>query len=74
MSVTRSVAKEQKRAESARVGLCLTCAFSRLQGSAKASGNRFYRCKRADEDDSYMKYPSIPVIGCGGYAASTPAD
>ena len=72
--MTRSVGKEQERAEIARVGLCITCAFSQLQESAKATGNRFYRCKRADEDDGYMKYPPIPVIGCRGFAANAPAD
>jgi hypothetical protein len=70
--VTRSI--EDKRAEVARVGLCATCAFSQLQGSTKASGSRFYRCKRADDDPGYMKYPPTPVIGCEGHSPSTPAD
>ena len=68
--MTQNAEGEQMKMEIARVGLCATCVFARVQGSAKASGNRFYRCTRADDDSSYYKYPALPVVGCDGHAPS----
>jgi len=27
----------------------------------------FYRCRRADDDPSFRKYPPLPVVVCRGY-------
>jgi hypothetical protein len=48
-------------------GLCGTCSFARLVRSKR--GSSFHRCRRSDEDDSYARYPRLPVLACLGYAA-----
>lgn len=71
--MTRNAENEQLKTEIARVGLCATCVFARVQGSAKGSGNRFYRCTRADDNSSFYKYPPLPVVDCSGHTPSADA-
>ena len=46
-------------------GLCRTC----LHASVKATnrGTAYLRCTRAAWDDSLVRYPRLPVIGCIGF-------
>jgi hypothetical protein len=58
--------------EGARVGLCASCRFGALQRSAR--GGRFWRCRRADSDPAYLRYPPLPVQRCPGFESSDPDD
>jgi len=49
------------------VGLCSICRFVKKQDTKR--GAFFYRCGRADDDASFMKYPPIPVGECVGFEA-----
>jgi hypothetical protein len=48
-----------------RVGLCASCRFVEVITSSRAS--TFYRCRLADTDPSFRKYPVLPVLACRGY-------
>jgi hypothetical protein len=52
------------------LGLCATCAHVRPTPSAK--GTFFYRCARSSVDRRYPKYPTLPVIRCGGHERRSP--
>jgi hypothetical protein len=56
---------DQRPDERARVGLCLTCQFSRVIVSDR--GSRFYFCERSKTDPRFPKYPPLPVVACAGY-------
>jgi hypothetical protein len=30
-------------------------------------GSRFYRCRLADVDPAFPRYPALPVLACEGY-------
>lgn len=47
------------------VGLCSVCRHGRSQPSAK--GNTFWRCGRSDEDETFLRYPPLPVTECRGF-------
>ena len=49
----------------ASVGLCARCAFAALQQSGR--GSRFWRCRRAEEDPRFPRYPPLPVLRCPGF-------
>jgi hypothetical protein len=49
------------------VGLCATCRFAAVQRSAR--GGEFWRCRRAERDAAYPRYPPLPVLRCPGFAA-----
>ena len=48
-----------------RVGLCLTCQHVDVITSSRES--TFYRCRRAETDPTFRKYPALPVVACRGY-------
>ena len=48
-----------------RVGLCASCRFAAAQPSAR--GSLFWRCRRADRDPAYLRYPPLPVLRCAGF-------
>jgi len=48
-----------------RVGLCASCRHVEVITSSRQS--TFYRCRRADDDPSFRKYPPLPVLVCRGY-------
>jgi hypothetical protein len=49
----------------ASVGLCARCAFASPQAGAR--GSRFWRCRRADADPAFARYPALPVQRCPGF-------
>jgi hypothetical protein len=49
------------------VGLCARCAFASPQAGAR--GSRFWRCRRADADPAFARYPALPVLRCPGFEA-----
>jgi len=52
------------------VGLCADCQFANVQRSER--GSEFWRCRRADTDERFPRYPPLPIRECAGYAASEP--
>jgi hypothetical protein len=54
------------------VGLCLRCRFAALQRSAR--GGRFWRCRRADSDPAFARYPPLPVRSCPGFEPGKPLE
>jgi hypothetical protein len=48
-----------------RVGLCSHCANVQVIENRRAS--RFYRCRLADIDPAFSRYPPLPVMTCSGY-------
>ena len=53
-----------------QVGLCARCLHAVVQESAR--GSTFWRCGRADEDERFLRYPPLPVLGCPGYEEGAP--
>jgi hypothetical protein len=53
------------------VGLCASCRFAARQSSAR--GGSFWRCRRADADPAFRRYPPLPVRSCSGFE-SGPAE
>ena len=49
----------------ASVGLCARCAFASTQAGAR--GSRYWRCRRADLDPAFARYPALPVLRCPGF-------
>ena len=47
------------------IGLCARCRFLRTQTTRR--GALFFRCARADEDGSFVRYPPLPVLECVGH-------
>ena len=54
------------------VGLCSDCRFARVQRSER--GSEFWRCRLADTDRRFLRYPPLPVDTCDGYVATGPGD
>jgi hypothetical protein len=50
----------------ARVGLCDHC--TNVQIIENRRGSRFYRCRLADIDPKFVRYPPLPVLSCPGFA------
>ena len=46
-------------------GLCAECRHALVKGTNR--GTVYLRCTRASWDDSLVKYPRLPVIGCVGF-------
>lgn len=46
-------------------GLCARCRHVAV--TATGRGSRFYRCRRAEADPRYARYPRLPVVACTGY-------
>jgi len=56
-----------------RVGLCASCRFAARQRNAR--GSHFWRCRRADTDPAFRRYPPLPVRSCPGFeSGDVPAD
>jgi hypothetical protein len=55
---------------SARVGLCARCAHASVQRSAR--GSEFWRCRRADSDETLRRYPPLPVRACHAHEPGEP--
>ena len=50
--------------EKTEVGLCAGCKHAATQPGAHQV---FWRCRRADLDPDYRRYPPLPVIRCEGF-------
>jgi hypothetical protein len=48
-----------------RVGLCARCA--NVQVVENRRGSRFYRCRLADVDPAFVRYPPLPMLSCSGF-------
>jgi hypothetical protein len=46
-------------------GLCARCAHAARQDTAR--GSVFWRCRRAETDPRFVRYPRLPVLACPGY-------
>ena len=47
------------------IGLCAACRHAHVVQSSR--GSAFYRCRRAESDPRFPKYPRLPVLRCAGY-------
>jgi hypothetical protein len=45
-------------------GLCATCVHRELKASARSV---FLRCRLADTDPRFPRYPPLPVLACPGW-------
>ena len=52
------------------VGLCSTCRFAAVQRSRR--GGAFWRCRRAETEPTFSRYPPLPVARCAGFARGEP--
>ena len=48
-------------------GLCDRCLNAEIVRSKRS---RFLRCRLADRDPRFAKYPRLPVVACDGFAAA----
>ena len=46
-------------------GLCGTCGERVIVRNTR--GSAFWLCGRSRRDDSFARYPRLPVLECGGY-------
>jgi hypothetical protein len=53
------------------IGLCARCRHAAAQRSAK--GSEFWRCRLADEDAAFLRYPPLPVRDCRGFVEGAPS-
>lgn len=47
-------------------GLCADCRHAQLLASKRS---QFLRCRKADDDPRFARYPALPVVACDGYEA-----
>jgi hypothetical protein len=52
-------------------GLCRKCGHAQRVRTAR--GSTFLRCRRADTDPRYVRYPPQPVLSCSGFEPDSPA-
>ena len=55
--------------ELARVGLCARCAHVHVIENRR--GSHFYRCRLADVDPAFRRYPPLPVLSCPGFTTES---
>lgn len=46
-------------------GLCAGCAWARRIRSSR--GSEFWKCGRSEVDETFPRYPRVPVTACTGY-------
>ena len=51
-----------------KAGLCDTCVHQKLIKNTR--GSTFSMCERSKTDQSFPKYPRLPVLECRGYEVS----
>ncbi len=54
-----------ERSPDPAVGLCAICTHVHIVENRR--GSRFYRCRLAEVDPSFPRYPALPVMVCRGY-------
>jgi hypothetical protein len=52
------------------VGLCSACRHASCQLNPR--GNAFWRCRRAETEPDYLRYPPLPVTRCAGFGPGEP--
>lgn len=52
-------------------GLCDRC--TNVQIIENRRGSRFYRCRLADIDPAFVRYPPLPVLSCAGFVPTEPS-
>jgi len=65
-------ANRPSRDPDSAAGLCARCRFAHLQ--VGSGDSRFWRCRRADDDGAFARYPRLPVMACVGFAANDARD
>jgi hypothetical protein len=50
------------------VGLCSVCRHGQRQRNPR--GSAFWRCRKAEEDPAFRRYPPLPVTRCQGHEAA----
>lgn len=53
----------------ASAGLCANCAHAIVRPTRR--GTTYLRCGLAATDDTYPRYPRLPVRTCAGHVAAT---
>ena len=53
------------RAPEEIAGLCARCLHVHVIENRR--GSRFYRCRLAEVDPAFPRYPGLPVLSCRGY-------
>lgn len=53
------------------VGLCARCRHG--AGQRNRRGSTFWRCRRADADPRFRRYPPLPVTRCDGFEEGVPS-
>ena len=56
--------------DSATVGLCFTCQW--MRAVTNRQGSMFFRCRRAEFDARFVRYPPLPMLACVGYERADP--
>jgi hypothetical protein len=58
---------ESGQAKTAKMsaGLCDTC--SHAVAFASDRGTRFIRCRLAETDPAFLRFPRLPMLACRGY-------
>jgi len=49
-------------------GLCAACRHAETLASPRST---FLRCRRADREPGYPRYPTLPVVACRGFEATS---
>jgi hypothetical protein len=52
-------------------GLCGACVHRQLISSARST---YVRCRLADRDSGFARYPRLPVVTCRGYLPENEGD
>lgn len=55
----------ERSRDTATAGLCAMC--THVHTVQNRRGSRFYRCRLADVDPAFPRYPALPVLACEGY-------
>lgn len=59
-------ARGEQREPYPEAGLCDGCVHADIVRSKRS---RFLRCRLADTDDRFARYPRLPVVACEGFVA-----
>ncbi len=52
-------------------GLCARCRHAMAQENRR--GSTFWRCRRAETDPRFRRYPPLPVTRCDGFEEGVPS-
>ena len=60
--------REEGREPYPEAGLCDRCLHAEI---VRSKSSRFLRCRLADTDARFAKYPRLPVVACEGFRPRT---